>query len=188
MPIALLEALKGRRSIRQFTAHEVTRADVEAMIDVAVTAPNHRLTQPWRFYVLGPQARHAYGAALGARKAKKLEDAAAAEALRTKIAEEHAALPLMIAVSVVEDANPEIREEDLAATMMAVQNIALAAMALGLGTHIKTGAIMNDAAARAAVGVPEGERIVAVLNLGEPAVVPPPKERRSAASLTTSVP
>ena len=43
-------------------------------------------------------------------------------------------------------------------------------------------------AARAAANVPEGERIVAVLNVGEPEVVPPAKERKSAASLTTWVP
>src|SRR5258708_23277770 len=129
--MALLEARKGRRSIRELTGRKVPRTDVEAMIDAGVAAPNHRLTQPWRFYVLGPQARHAYGAALGARKVKKLEDAAAAEALRTKIAEEHAALPLMIAVSVVEDAHPEIRQEDVDATIMALQDIALHATALG---------------------------------------------------------
>ena len=91
----------------------------------------------------------------------------------------------MIVVSVVEDASPEIRDEDLAATMMATQNLALAAVALGLGTHIKTGAVMQDPAARAAAGVAEGERIVAVINVGEPSVVPPAKERKSAASLTT---
>ena len=185
MTTTTLDALHGRRSIRQFTNREVPRADVETMLDAAVTAPNHRLTQPWRFYVLGPQARYAYGLALGNRKAKKLEDPAAAEEVRTKVAEEHAALPLMIAVAVVEDANPEIRDEDLAATMMAVQNLSLAAVALGLGTHIKTGAVMQDPAARAAAGVPDGQKIVAVINVGEPESVPPAKERKSATSLTT---
>lgn len=183
-----LNALHERRSIRQFTTRDVTRADVETMLDAAVAAPNHRLTQPWRFYILGPQARHAYGLALGNRKAKKMEDPAAADAMRNKVAEEHQSLPLMIAVAVVEDANPEIRDEDLAATMMATQNLALAAVSLGLGTHIKTGAVMQDPAARAAAGVPEGQRIVAVINVGEPAVVPPAKERKSAASLTTWLP
>jgi nitroreductase len=188
MTTTTLDTLHGRRSIRQFTNREVSRADVETMLDAAVTAPNHRLTQPWRFYVLGPQARYAYGLALGNRKAKKIEDPVAADAVRTKVAEEHAALPLMIAVAVVEDANPEIRDEDLAATMMSVQNLSLAAVALGLGTHIKTGAVMQDPAAREAAGVRDGERIVAVLNVGEPDSVPPPKERKSAASLTTWVP
>ena len=187
MPNNVLDTLRARRSIRQFTGRQPTRQEVETILDAAVTAPNHRLTQPWRFHVLGPEARRAYGFALGNRKAQKIEDAAAAESVRQKVADEHAALPLMIAVSVVEDENPEIREEDLAATMMAVQNISLAAVELGLGTHIKTGAIMNDPAARAATGVPERERIVAVLNVGEPATVPPAKERKSAASLTTWV-
>ena len=186
--INTLDALHGRRSIRQFTGRELTRAEVETLLDAAVTAPNHRLTQPWRFYVLGPIARHAYGLALGNRKAKKMDDLVAADAVRNKVADEHAALPLMIAVAIVEDANPEIREEDIAATMMAVQNLSLAAVALGLGTHLKTGAIMQDPAARAAAGVPEGERILAVLNVGEPTMVPPAKGRRSGASLTTWMP
>lgn len=188
MPTDTLDALHGRRSIRQFTNRAPSRAEVELLLDAAVAAPNHRLTQPWRFYVLGPAARHAYGLALGNRKAKKIEDAAAADTMRNKVADEHAALPLMIAVSMVEDANPDIREEDLAATMMAVQNLAIAAVANGLGTHIKTGAIMNDPAARAACGIPDGEKVVAVLNVGEPASVPPARERRSAASLTSWVP
>jgi nitroreductase len=183
-----LEALHGRRSIREFTSREVTREEIETLLAAAVTAPNHRLTQPWRFYVLGPQARRAYGLALGNRKAKKIEDAAAADAMRNKVADEHAALPLMIAVGVVQDANPEISDENVGATMMAVQNILLAAVTLGLGTHIKTGAIMNDPAVREALGVPDEQRIIAVLNVGEPAKVPPAKERKSAAVLTTWLP
>jgi nitroreductase len=188
MTTTALDALHGRRSIRQFNPREVSRAEIETLLDAAITAPNHRLTQPWRFYVMGPEARRAYGLALGNRKAKKIEDAAAADTMRNKVADEHMALPLMIAVAVAEDANPEIREEDLSATMMAIQNISIAAVALGLGTHIKTGAVMQDPAACAAVGVGEGERIVAVINVGEPMVVPAAKERKPAASLTTWLP
>ena len=188
MTITALEAISGRRSIRQFTARVPSRDDVETLLAAAVLAPNHRLTQPWRFFVLGPEARYAYGLALGNRKAKKIEDGDAAERMRRTVAEEHAALPLMIAVAMTEDANAEIREEDYAATMMAVQNLSLAAVSLGLGTHIKTGAIMQDPAARAAAGVPDGVKIVVVLNVGEPVVVPPAKERKSAPSLTTWMP
>lgn len=184
-PVALLET---RRSIREFTSREVTRTEIETLLDAAVSAPNHRLTQPWRFYVLGPEARRALGLALGNRKARKIEDPAAAEAMRQRVADEHAALPLMIAVAVVQDENPEIREEDYAAGMMAVQNISLAAVALGLGTHIKTGAVMEDPAARAAMGVAEGERVIAMLNVGKPATVPPQKPRRAASSLTAWMP
>lgn len=180
-----LDLLSNRRSIREFKTRELTRGEIETLLEYAVTAPNHRLTQPWRFYVMGPEARRSFGLVLGGRKARKLEDPIAAEALRQKVADEHAALPCMIAVAIVQNENPEIREEDYAAAMMAVQNIALAAVAIGLGTHIKTGAVMDDPAARNAIGVADGERVIAILNVGEPATVPPAKARRPAAEVTT---
>jgi nitroreductase len=182
------DAIRARRSIKKFTERAVSREEIEILLDAATLAPNHRLTQPWRFYVLGPEARYAYGLALGERKARKLEDAEAGRALRDTVAREHRALPGMIVVAVVNNENPEIREEDYAAAMMAVQNLLLASVELGLGTHIKTGAVMSDPAARAAAGVRDGERIVAVINLGVPAEVPPPKKRESAAALTTWMP
>ena len=173
----LFEAIQGRRSIRRFTSRPVPREQIEAMIASATLAPNHRLTQPWRFYVLGPESRYAYGLALGERKAKKLEEPAAKQRMRETIATEHRDLPCMLAVAVVVDENAEIREEDYAAVMMGIQNLCLTAVELGLGTHIKTGGVMGDAASRAAAGVSEGERIVAVVNVGEPAEQPPAKPR-----------
>lgn len=184
----LIEAISSRRSIREFTPREPTRAELESLLDCAVTVPNHRLTQPWKFFVLGPEARRAFGLALGARKARKIADADAAERMRHKVADEHAALPAMIAVAIAQNDNPEIREEDYAAAMMAVQNISLAAVALGLGTHIKTGAVMEDPAARAAIGVGDGLRVIATLNVGEPASIPAAKPRQAAAGVTIWVP
>ncbi|MEO5580584.1 MAG: nitroreductase family protein [Gemmatimonadaceae bacterium] len=180
-----IDLLSLRRSIREFTAREITRHEIETLLEHAVTVPNHRLTQPWKFFVLGPEARRAWGLALGARKARKIENPAAGEQIRERVASEHAALPLMIAVTICQNENPEIREEDYAAGMMAVQNMSLAAVALGLGTHIKTGAVMDDPAARAAAGVADGDRIIAIVNVGEPASVPPPRPRRSADEVTT---
>jgi nitroreductase len=182
------DAIQQRRSIKRFTDRQISREEIESLLAAAPFAPNHRLTQPWRFYVLGPEARHAYGLALGNRKAKKIEDPEAARTMRDSVAAEHRALPAMIVVAVVTNDNPETREEDYAATMMAIQNLALTAVAHGLGTHIKTGGVMEDPAARAAVGLPEGNRIVAVVNVGEPADVPPQKRREAASAHTTWVP
>ena len=183
-----LDLISSRRSIREFTAREPTRGEIELLLEHAVTVPNHRLTQPWKFYVLGPESRRAFGLALGGRKARKIEDPAAADQMRQKVADEHATLPAMIAVTISQNENPEIREEDYAAGMMAVQNISLAAVALGLGTHIKTGAVMDDPAARTAIGVGEGERVIAIMNVGEPAAIPPAKARRAASDVTTWLP
>ena len=179
------DAVCQRRSIKKFTDRPVTREEIEALLAAAVTAPNHRLSQPWRFYVLGPDARQAYGTVLGGRKAKKIEDPEAARAMRENVAVEHRALPAMLIVAMVNNDNAEIREEDYAAVMMALQNICLAAVDLGLGTHVKTGAVMADPDARAAAGVKDNERIVAVVNIGEPSEVPPAKPREPASAFTT---
>jgi nitroreductase len=184
----ILEAIRTRRSIREFTNRPISRDEIMRLLETAVQGPNHRMTQPWRFYVLGPEARRAYGAVLGARKAKRVEDPEAARAVIEKVAAAEAAVPAEIVVSMTLDENPEIREEDYAATMMGVENLLLAARAMGLGTHLKTGAVLADPRAGAAVGVPEGERIVATIQLGEPASVPEPKPRRQAAEVTTWVP
>ena len=148
----LTDTIQNRRSIKRFTERPVSREQIERLLAAATQGPNHRLTQPWRFYVLGPEARHAYGLALGARKAKKIEDSAQAQAMRDTVAAEHRALPLMIVVAVVVTDNAEIAEEDYAAVMMGIENLALTAVDLGLGTAMKTGAVMSDPAARAAAG------------------------------------
>lgn len=180
----LFDAIAARRSVRKFTERAPTRAEIEQILESAPHVPNHRLTNPWRFYVLGPEARAAYGLALGNRKAKKATDEAHADSIRKATSDEHRAQPCMLIVAMTQNENPEIREEDYASTMMATQNICLAATALGLGTHIRSGAIMDDPAARAAVGVPDGERIVAVLTVGVPLETPDAKPRRPVSELT----
>jgi nitroreductase len=184
----VVEAIKSRRSIKKFTDRPVPREVVESLLENVTAAPNHHLTQPWRIYVLGPEARYAYGFALGARKAKKLEDPAAKEKMQMTVAEEHRALPGMLAFAMTLDENAEKREEDYASLLMGIQNFSLAAVAAGLGTHLKTGAIMEDPAARAAAGVKDGERIVAIVNVGYPAEVPAPKARSSTSTFTTWLP
>lgn len=179
------DAIAQRRSIKKFQDRPVTREEIEPLLDAAVLAPNHHLTQPWRFYVLGPESRRQYGLALGDRKARKLPDPDAAATVREKTAAEHVAFPALIAVAMVLHESPETREEDYAAVMQAISNIMLAAVARGLGTHMRTGAVMDDPAARAAVGVRDGERIVALLSVGVPAEVPAPKARQGATAVTT---
>ena len=179
------DAIRDRRTIKRFVPTPVTRNQIEELLAAATQAPNHRLTQPWRFYVLGPEARHAYGLALGNRKAKKQTDPAKAAELRDTVAAEHRDLPAMIAVAVVDTQDAEQRDEDYAATMMAISYLMLVAVEKGLGTAIKTGAIMSDPAARAAVGVPDDQRIIAIINVGVPADVPVAKNRTAAGELTT---
>ena len=178
------DAIAQRRSIKRFQDRAVTREEIETLLDAAVLAPNHKLTQPWRFYVLGPEARRRYGLALGERKARKLPDPDAAAAVREKTAAEYEGFPALIAVAMALNESPEVREEDYAACMQAIANIMLTAVDRGLGTHMRTGAVMEDPAARAAAGVRDGERIVAIVSVGVPAETPAPKSRQGAAAVT----
>ena len=184
----ILDAIAERRSIKSFTDRSISEAEIEQLLSLAVQAPNHRMTEPWRFYVLGPEARAGFGRVLGARKAKRVDDAEAKIAVVDKVEAAHRHLPAMLAVAVTLDENPEIREEDYAATYMAVQNLCLSALALGLGSHVKSGGVMDDPRAREAIGVAEGERVIATIALGEPAAVPDAKPRRGADEFTTWVP
>ena len=183
----ILDSINARRSIKTFTDRPVSRGEIEQLLEAACQAPNHRMTEPWRFYVLGPRARRAYGEALGHRKAKRVDEAEAAKAVVEKVAATHESLPVMLAVAITVNETPEIHEEDFAAAYMAIQNLSLVAHSRGLGTHIKSGAIMDDPAARAAVGLPEGERIIAIVNVGEPDGSPHGQARRPATELTTWV-
>jgi nitroreductase len=143
------------------------------------------MTEPWGFTVLGDEARRAYARVLGGRKSKKVTDPEAARLVREKVERNTMAVPALLIVTVDQHADPEIREEDVAATWMGIQNILLGAHARGLGGHIKTGAVMNDPELRDAWRVPVARRVVATLELGEPAGEPRLTEREPATTRTT---
>lgn len=178
------DAIRQRVSVKDYEPHPVARDQIERLLDLAILAPNHRMTQPVSFRVLGPEAKRAYGEALAERKARKVDDPAAAEAVREKVIRRHTAVPAMLAVVVEVADDPEVREEDYATAFMAIQNVGLAAVEMGLGTHIKTGAVMNEPALREALEISDTQRLVAILFLGRPAEVPAPKPRDPAAERT----
>lgn len=182
-----LDAIRHRRSIKSFAASPVPQGQIETLLELAVLGPNFRMSQPWRFLVLGPEGRGAYGRALGARKAKKLEDPAAKDAMVERNAAEAVAVPAMIGVVQQLNENLEIREDDYAAIWMGIENLLVGALELGLGTHVRTGAVLGDAALRDPLGVREGERLVALIQLGVPGETPAAKPRASAAERTTVI-
>ena len=178
------DAIRARVSVKDFTDAEVPRETIERLLEDAILAPNHRMTQPLHFRVLGQAAKGAYAAVLARRKTAKMDDPAAAEAVREKMVRRTVSVPAMVGVVVTLAEDPETREEDWATAFMAIQNLSLAAVERGLGSHIKTGAVMEEPELRAALEVAEGERLAAIVFIGEPAEVPDPKPRDSAAART----
>ena len=181
------EAIRRRVSVKEYTDDPVPEETIRELLELAVLAPNHRMTEPLRFRVMGEAAKRAYATALGKRKAKNVDDAEVARDIMDRVVRRTMGVPAMIGVLVHEDENPEIREEDYATAFMAIQNLSLAAVGRGLGTHIKTGAVMGEPSLRSALDVSEDHRLAAIVFLGRPAEVPEPKDRTPAARVTERV-
>jgi nitroreductase len=178
------DAIEARTSVKEYRPTPVPRDRIERLLELAHTAPNHRMTQPLAYRVMGAGAKTAYAKALAGRKTAKLDDPETARAVRERVLARTTSVPVMIAVLVHEDEDPEIREEDYATAFMAIENMSLAALDMGLGTHIKTGAVMGEASLREALEADPDQRIAAVVFLGEPAELPDPKPRAPAADRT----
>jgi nitroreductase len=183
-----MQAIRNRRSQKRFTDRPVPDSDIKALIEAAVLAPNHKMTQPWGFAVLGPRARRRYAEIKAADRVKGEADSNVAAEKRGKIIDEISAIPAVIVVTQKLDSNPARAEEDYAAVFMGIQNMMLLATSMGLGSKVNTGGIMLDPQLRQLVGAQNDERIVAIVHLGEPAEEMPPKSRVPAADKTRWLP
>jgi nitroreductase len=181
-----ISAINKRTSVRRFRSDPVSRDIIEQLLECAVRAPNHKLTEPWRFAVLTGRARDRFAEIRAGHRLKRFSDPASAEALAgaEKVRRESLQTPVYIIVMAALSPDAIMREEDYAATMMAAANLMIAAESLGLGTYLKSGGIMQDPGLIEMAGVPDGFRIVGVLSLGYPAEQEPPRRRKPATELT----
>jgi nitroreductase len=184
-----ISAIRQRTSVRRFRPEPVPRNIIEELLDCAVRAPNHKLTQPWRFTVLTGAARDRYAELRAEHRLKRFDSPTTPEALAAadKIRRETRETPAFVVLMSAMNPDEITREEDYAACMMAAANLILAAESLGLGTYLKSGGIMRDPGVLELVRVPEGFRIVAIISLGYPAEVGSPRRRKPAAELTSWV-
>lgn len=174
----VIEAIRTRRSIGRLQG-EIPRETIRTLVELATWAPNHRLTEPWRFTVVEGAERERLGRLWGeiAANAQGLVGEQREESVRRDIGKLLRA-PVLIVVSARTDPDPVVAEEDFAATAAAVQNLLLGASALGLGAMWRTGQIVHDPAVKEFLGLGATDRIVAVVNVGWPAMeVPAPRTR-----------
>ena len=139
---------------------------VARLIDLAVWAPNHRLTEPWRFYAFDGPARAQVGEIARQVTLTQFNDTPGVtrEVAETKAAEAAttwARVPALLYVTTLPDPNPEIDLENYGSTCIAVANMMLAAHAAGLATSWSSGAVAAAPALAALVGARADERMVA---------------------------
>jgi nitroreductase len=154
------DAIRSRRTHKQFGAAPVDEAVLRDLLELARYAPNHRLTQPWRFRVLGPETRARIDAVAGEKEAMKLRRA-----------------PTLVLATAMLSGDPLTDEEDLQATAAAVYAVLLGATERGLASYWRTPVCFSEQPVREVLGLDAGERVVALIHLGPPVSTPPEKER-----------
>jgi nitroreductase len=161
-------AIRTRRTHKAFAPEPLAREEIDELLELASWAPNHNLTVPWRFRVVGPETLRRLKELAGPEGAAKLNRA-----------------PTLVVVSSVLSGDPVANEEDLHATAAASYIVLLAAHARGHAGYWRTPGLLRSAEGRAAVGLPAQERFVGLLHLGRPRQEKPAPERPGAARTTT---
>jgi nitroreductase len=161
-------AIRTRRTHKAFKPQPIPRETLDELFDLARWAPNHNLTNPWRFRVLGPRALERLKEAAGPESAAKLDRA-----------------PTLIVGSCALSGDPVQDEEDLHATACASYIILLAAHARGVAGYWRTPEVLRTDPGRAAAGLGDDERFVSLIHLGEAVQERPAPERAPVAEGVT---
>jgi nitroreductase len=178
-------AIRTRRTIKAFDAQPVERDVLEELLELARWAPNHHLTNPWRFRVVGPQALAALKAAAAELARETAPDGADLEELARVAAAKLDRAPTLVVVSAKHSADPVQDEEDAHATACAAYNVLLGAHARGLAGYWRTPAVLRTDGGAAAVGLPGDERFVGMLYLGRARQSAEPPARAAVAEYAT---
>ena len=135
---------QGVRAASRFRARRCSSSSTLARL-----APNHHLTQPWRFRVLGPETLARLKECAGPAEAAKLDRA-----------------PTLVVASAALTGELVQDEEDVCATAAAIMLVLLAATERGLASYWRTPGVLRTARGREAVGIPAGERVLGLLHFG----------------------
>ena len=165
------ELAAARRTHKEFGAEPIDRDTLLELLEVARYAPNHHLTQPWRFRVLGPETLARLKDCAGESESKKLDRA-----------------PTLVVASAALVGELVSDEEDVCATAAAIVLVLLAATERGIATYWRSPAILRTARGREAIGIPAGERVLGLLHFGAPAREPAARERAGVSQYVAVLP
>jgi nitroreductase len=167
----IIDAIQNRRSIGKVKADPVDKALIEKLLEAAIWAPNHYYTEPWRFFVLTGEGRRPLGRVL-AEIAKEKMDAPFTEGNQEKLQKAEQKpfrAPVVIAVAAVPSDDPRVIPlEEIGAVNSAIQNMLLAAHALGLGAIWRTGQPAYHSKMKELFGLREKDEVLGFIYVGYP--------------------
>ncbi len=180
---AIADLIRTRRTIHSFKPEQPAAELIEQAIELARWAPNHRLTEPWRFHVLGPQTI----AAIVELNAQITAAKGGAEAANKK-RQQWASVPSWVLVTCARNVDEILHHEDYAACCCAIQNFTIGLWSAGVGVKWTTGKVTRDPEFLKIVGVNPDERmVVGMLWLGYPQEIPL-QARKSVDEITVRLP
>lgn len=161
---SVYQALYRRRMSWQFSDAPVSREAVQRMLDAAIWAPNHRLTEPWRFFVLekSSQQRRDAGELAYQFSMELNNNPAQAEAAREKVM----AASFLVFAYCIPGRNEEATRENYASVCCAIQNMALAGVAEGLAVTWDTGRATRHPRLKVLLGAEDDWLMTGMLSIG----------------------
>ena len=165
----LINWIKSRRSIGNLSIPAPTESQIKAAIDCAVTAPDHKKLQPWRFIVTQGNARHELGRAfLVAAEAKAAQEG---DTLSEKDRQKTYNMPLRAPVIITVVTQMQVHKkvpsfEQMLSAGAAVQNLILALKAQGFSTVWRTGLLCNEPAVKAYFDISADDYVTAFVYTG----------------------
>ena len=181
----VIEAIHSRSSIGKVLQDPVDRALIEELIEAAIQAPNHRVTEPWRFFVVSGEARQDLGELMERVLLQSKPNASDEERARERAKPLRA--PVLIIVTSASGKDQIETTENFAATAAAVENLLLAAHAREMGAQWRTGPVAYAPETKQWLAVPDDTAIVACVYLGYPNMEPKPRRRTQAREKTVWV-
>lgn len=170
------EAVKKRRAVRAYKTDPVSRDDILKILEAAHSAPSGRNLMSWDFVVVSGEKKARLGeswARISEKYTAGWDDQEAARKFAAYAATFWGA-PVVIVVLAATDPIPGVNKMHLETGCAAMENIMLAATALGLGTCWMTGPLQDEGFLRSELEIPDDKQIVALTPLGHPLAWPDP--------------
>ena len=169
MDTEILNLIKNRRNTKRFTDKNISKADIETILESGTWAPNHRNTEPWRFVIVSKfsKIKEKISNQLVSLQESKSSTPLSQEQKTTLINTVNSA-PCYIYVFSTPGETAEITEENYGAVCCAIQNMQLTATSMGLGIGWSTGKMAKIKNLHSILNIDQTFKIVGVLTLGYP--------------------
>jgi nitroreductase len=178
----VIDAIRSRRTVKKMDLERSpTQDQLDEIIGAAMWAPNHHMTEPWRFVVVSGQGRRRLGDALAAASLSVPGEKPVPERVEIERSKPLAAPIIVVLISSPQVGEKIVPQEELVAAGAALQNMLLAAHSLGLGSFVRTGLLAYSDELRRLFGMNERESLVGMVYLGYVSGPATPGRRSSAA-------